>query len=81
MSAREEVVEIVRRICPPHLDAEFYGQRVNGLLDKFGHELAEQIRDDAHRQAHFGPGPGSARSRLRAAPFHAANLIDPEVYQ
>lgn len=40
MSARDEAVEMIRRICPPHLDADEYGQI---LAEKFDAHRAEVL--------------------------------------
>lgn len=46
MSARDEAVEMIRRICPPHLDADEYGRI---LAEKFDAHTAEVRREDAAR--------------------------------
>jgi hypothetical protein len=40
VSARDEAVEMIRRICPPHLDADEYGQI---LAEKFDAHRAEVL--------------------------------------
>lgn len=42
MSARDEAVEIIRRICPPHLDADEYGRI---LAEKFDTHRAEVLAE------------------------------------
>jgi hypothetical protein len=43
MSARDEAVEMIRRICPPHLSADEYGQILSEKFDAHRDEvLAEE---------------------------------------
>lgn len=44
MNARDEAVEMIRRICPPHLDADEYGRI---LAEKFDAHRAEVLDEGA----------------------------------
>lgn len=44
MNARDEAVEMIRRICPPHLSADEYGQI---LTEKFDAHRAEVLNEGA----------------------------------
>ncbi|MEW2071976.1 hypothetical protein [Streptomyces sp. NPDC007346] len=44
MSARNDAVEMIRRICPPHLDRDQYGRI---LAEKFATHRAEVLREAA----------------------------------
>ena len=44
VNARDEAVEMIRRICPAHLDADWYGQF---LAEKFDAYRAEVLREAA----------------------------------
>jgi hypothetical protein len=48
MSARDEAVEMIRRICPPHLDADEYGRY---LAEKFAAHRAEALAEVEARLA------------------------------
>lgn len=60
MNARDEAVEMIRRICPPHLSADEYGQILAEKLDAYRAEVnaealhaaadaAEAIHQKCHR--------------------------------
>lgn len=78
MSARDEAVEMIRRICPPHLSRDEYGRILAEKFDAYAHELAEQIRH------HYGVGGAPIRAHCNPdceyclAAARAADLIDPE---
>jgi hypothetical protein len=61
MSARDEAVEMIRRICPPHLSADEYGRI---LAEKFDAHRAEALREAADKLTlelapeQPGAGPG-----------------------
>ncbi|MGW1039851.1 hypothetical protein [Streptomyces sp. NPDC002547] len=42
MSARDEAVEMVRRICPPHLSADGYGQLLGEKFDAYRVEVVAE---------------------------------------
>jgi hypothetical protein len=48
VSARDEAVEMIRRICPPHLSADEYGQI---LAEKFNAHRAEVTAEALHSAA------------------------------
>lgn len=77
MSARDEAIEMIRRICTPHLSAEFYGGILSKQFDAYAHELAEQIRVDAQTR-HDRSYSDNRIFELKGA-RNAADLIDPEV--
>lgn len=50
MSTRDEAVEMIRRICPPHLDRDGYGR---DLDEKFAAYRTEVLREAADKFASF----------------------------
>lgn len=50
MSARDEAVEMIRRICPPHLDADEYGQILAEKFDAYRAEVLAELREASHRR-------------------------------
>lgn len=82
MSARDEAVAMIRRICPAHLDADEYGRI---LAEKFDARDAEVRREATARIREFRPGrtadgfsPEYLRGYRAAWPI-AADLIDPDL--
>lgn len=45
MSARDEAVEMIRRICPPHLSADEYGQILAEKFDAHRVEILAELAD------------------------------------
>ncbi|MGW5430411.1 hypothetical protein ACWET9_24845 [Streptomyces sp. NPDC004059] len=48
MNARDEAVEMIRRICPAHLSADEYGQFLAGKFDAHRAEVLTEVTTSAY---------------------------------
>lgn len=54
MSARGEAVEMIRRVCPPHLSADEYGQILAEKFDEHRTEVLNEVAATLRaRAAHY----------------------------